>query len=59
MIFQTEGLTAKPKHCMLQKMAKLKLLICSNRDCIVIVWNSVPENSKMAEFIRKTPRKVK
>lgn len=48
MIFQIECLTTKLKHCILQKMAKLKLLICSNKDCRVIVWNSVPENSKMS-----------
>lgn len=29
MIFQIEYLTTKPKHCILQKMAKMKLLICS------------------------------
>lgn len=36
-IFQMECLTTKPRYCILQKMAKLELLICSNRDCIVIV----------------------
>lgn len=54
MIFQIECLTPKPKHCILQKMAKLKLLICSNTDCRVIVWNLVPENSKVSEIIRKS-----
>lgn len=59
MIFQIQYLTTKPKYCIPQRMAKMKLLICSNRDCRVIVWNSVPENSKMSEFIRKTHGKVK
>lgn len=59
MIFQIEYFTTKPKHCILQKMAKMKLLICSNRERTVIVWNSVPENSKMSEFIRKTHGKVR
>lgn len=54
MIFQIECLTTKLKHCILQKMAKLKLLICSNTDCRVIVWNLVPENSKVSEIIRKS-----